>query len=123
MRIALINHGLFPFLLGGMERHTHFLATHMARLGAAIHLFVPELTVEQTAVFEASRAEYKLIQAPWGNVRVRLHSNYHFTQNIIPALTGNGYDAIYCQGFNAWAYMRQVPVEKQVLTILNMHGM
>lgn len=121
MRVAIINHGLFPFLMGGMERHTHFLASHMAAEGAEVEVIIPEITPAQTAEFDAAGNPYKLVQFPWSKARLWLRANYLFTKEAAPYLEKGGFDAVYCQGFNAWAYL--AGKHRGAFTIYNPHGM
>jgi glycosyltransferase involved in cell wall biosynthesis len=123
MRVAILNHGIFPFMLGGMERHTHFLATHMARLGAKVDVIIPSLTPSQTEFFAASGHPYSLVQRPWPLVRPWLRANYLFSRSTTDYLINGKFDAVYGQGFNAWAYLHEVPKERRVFTVVNPHGM
>jgi glycosyltransferase involved in cell wall biosynthesis len=121
VRVAIINHGIFPFLMGGMERHTHFLASHMAAEGAEVEVIVPELTPEQTAEFEAAGNPYKLVQFPWPASRLWLRSNYLFSKLAAPYLAAGGFDAVYCLGFSGWAYL--AGKGPKAVTIYNPHGL
>lgn len=121
MRVAIINHGVFPFLMGGMERHTHFLASHMTAAGAEVEVIVPELTPAQTAEFEAAGNPYKLVQFPWPAARLWLRSNYLFSKAAAPHLAAGNFDAVYCQGFSGWAYL--AGKGRKAVTIYNPHGL
>ena len=121
MRVAIINHGIFPFLMGGMERHTHFLASHMAAQGAEVEVIVPTLTPAQTAEFAGEGNPYKLVQFPWPASRLWLRSNYLFSRAAAPYLARGRFDAVYCQGFSGWAYL--AGKGPKALTIYNPHGL
>lgn len=121
MRVAIINHGIFPFLMGGMERHTHFLASHMAAQGAEVEVIVPELTREQTAEFDAAGNPYKLVQFPWPASKLWLRSNYLFSKAAAPYIQAYDFDAVYCQGFSGWAYL--AGKNRKAVTIYNPHGL
>lgn len=120
MRVAIINHGIFPFLMGGMERHTHFLASHMAAQGAEVDVIVPALTTEQQAEFVAAGNAYTLTQFAWPPAKLWLRSNYLFSKLAAPYLSTGRFDAVYCQGFSGWAYLADKP---KALTIYNPHGL
>ncbi len=121
MKVAIINHGIFPFLMGGMERHTHFLASHMAEAGAAMEVIVPALSAGQTAEFDAAGNPYRLVQFPWGQSRHWLRANYLFSKAAAPYLATGGFDAVYCQGFSGWAYL--AGKGPKAVTIYNPHGL
>ena len=123
MRIAIINHGIFPFLMGGMERHTHCLASAMAAQGAEVEVLVPELQPDQLRRFAETRQSYRLVQFPWPEVWPWLRANYLFSRNAAAYLHSSGFDAIYCQGFNAWAYLKSKPAGQGPLTLFNPHGL
>lgn len=122
MRVAIINHGIFPFMMGGMERHTHLLAKHMAEAGVDVEVIIPELEGRQAE--EAARLDipYKLVQLPWPTTRLWLYSNYLFSKNARDYLAQGSYDAVYCQGFNGWAYLAQ-PRSRRSFTLFNPHGL
>jgi glycosyltransferase involved in cell wall biosynthesis len=123
MRIAIVNHGIFPFLMGGMERHTHFLASHLASLGADVEVIIPTLKPEQTATFAAEKHPFRLVQFPWPPARLWLRSNYLFSKAAALHLAEGDFDAVYCQGFNGWAYLAQAHGARRALALFNPHGL
>jgi glycosyltransferase involved in cell wall biosynthesis len=123
MRIAIVNHGIFPFLMGGMERHTHFLASNLATLGADVEVIIPTLKPEQAAAFAAAKHPFKLVQFPWPSARIWLRSNYLFSRLAASRLAEGDFDAVYCQGFNGWAYLSQTQGTRQALALFNPHGL
>jgi glycosyltransferase involved in cell wall biosynthesis len=123
MRVAIVNHGIFPFLMGGMERHTHFLAKHMAESGVEVDVLVPELKPDQQAAYEALANPYRLVQFPWPASRLWLRSNYLYSRLAAAHLKSHPFDAVYCQGFNAWAYLADPARDRRALTIFNPHGL
>ena len=42
MKVAIVNHGVFPDVIGGMERHTYNLAKFLKDAGVAVDVLVPE---------------------------------------------------------------------------------
>lgn len=123
MRVAIVNHGIFPFLMGGMERHTHFLAKHMADSGVEVDVLVPELKPDQQETYEALANPYRLVQFPWPASRRWLRSNYLYSRLAAAHLAAGDYDAVYCQGFNAWAYLADPSRDRSALTLFNPHGL
>ncbi|MDP2024890.1 glycosyltransferase family 4 protein [Sulfuriferula sp.] len=123
MRVAIVNHGIFPFLMGGMERHTHFLAKHMAESGVEVDVLVPELKPEQRETFDGQANPYRLVEFPWPDSRLWLRANYQYSRLAAAHLTANSFDAIYCQGFNAWGYLADPSRDRRALTLYNPHGL
>lgn len=106
-----------------MERHTHFLASEMAAQGADVEVLVPELWPDQMRSFEESRQAYKLVQFPWTPAWPWLRANYLYSRNAASYLHKGGFDAVYCQGLNAWAFLRSQRVGRRPLTLFNPHGL
>jgi glycosyltransferase involved in cell wall biosynthesis len=123
VRIAIINHGIYPFWVGGMERHTHFLAEHMADQGADVTAIIPTITAEQTDQWNAMGNSYKLAQFPWPAAKLWLRQNYLFTKQAAPFLRDGKFDAVYCQGFNGWSYLADTHPTQRALTLYNPHGL
>lgn len=123
MRVAIVNHGIFPFLLGGMERHTHFLADHLSRLGVDVDVIIPQLSPANNDRLSTLSLNYKLTQCPWPEKPVWLWSNYLFSRYAARYLQSQRYDAVYCQGLNGWAFLESARGRPHPFTLLNPHGL
>lgn len=123
MRIAIVNHGLFPLLLGGMERHTVFLAENLQQLGQQVDVVVPRLTDKQRDEWKQLGFKFNLIECDWPQTPLWLYSNYLYSHNVKEYLQKVAYDCVYCQGFNAWAYLQKLKLGKRAPCIYNPHGM
>jgi glycosyltransferase involved in cell wall biosynthesis len=121
MRIAIINHGLFPFLMGGMERHTTFLAEHLTKLGASVEVIVPPLPPQGSMRLQELGFTFQVVECPWPKTSTWLQGNRLYSENVADYLDQKAFDLVYCQGFNGWGYLeRQKPGAK---TIYNPHGL
>jgi len=101
MKFVIVNHGIFPYLLGGMERHTANLASHLVKLGVEVEVIIPELERHDPNV----KFPFKLVELPWPAASRWLRANYGFSQHVRDYLKKNDYDFLYAQGFNAWAVL------------------
>jgi glycosyltransferase involved in cell wall biosynthesis len=123
MRIAIVNHGVFPYMLGGMERHTHFLAEHLAELGVDAKVLVPNVDLGEKRDHHNFSRKYHLIEFPWPKARPWLRANFLYSRSAAEYLRQEKFDAVYCQGFNGWSYLADVPRESRSLTLFNPHGL
>ena len=122
MRIAIATHGIFPYELGGMERHTTFLANYLVDSGAEVDVLTPAVTGKKS-VSDTIELKFNLIEIDWPNCKPWLRANYKFSENVATELKKKAYQAIYCQGFSAWAYLKQTYGQQRPLTIFNPHGL
>src|SRR5262245_22006662 len=123
MRIAIVNHGLFPFAIGGMERHTAMLARHLAEMGTEVEVIIPNLTPAAADQLASMKLPFRVVQCPWPKSVTWLHSNYLFSRGVREHLLKNYYHAVYCQGFSAWAYLAAPPPKDSAVTLFNPHGL
>ncbi len=123
MRIAIVNHGLFPYLLGGMERHTTFLANHLVELGVEVDVLVPEIDPEIASSSQELDFHFQIIELPWPKSPLWLRSNYLFSCHVRQHLLSQTYATVYCQGFNGWAYLTDPSRQRRTRCIYNPHGL
>jgi glycosyltransferase involved in cell wall biosynthesis len=114
MRIALFTQGIFPYVFGGMQKHSFNLARHWAQQGVEVDLYYalqstdndPELLVEQMNL----QPEARLHGVPVARHRTRyfpghyIWSSYKTSEAILQrmkACAGQP-DFIYAQGFAGW---------------------
>ena len=39
MRIALVTDGIYPYVMGGMQKHSYYLCKYLVKLGVEIDLY------------------------------------------------------------------------------------
>ncbi len=135
MKIALLTNGLFPYVIGGMQKHTYYLAKYLAREG--VHVDVYYAIPEEARSNEEAAALLAAEESPalrWFQVdRVPparfpghyIWDSYRNSAAIAAAVKGQEeVDFIYAQGFAGWHLLR----EKQrgaawPLIGVNMHGL
>ncbi|MEY3398654.1 MAG: hypothetical protein RL220_1248 [Bacteroidota bacterium] len=116
MRIALLTDGVFPFVVGGMQRHSGYLAAHLAARGHEVTLVhaIPwnkPLPTEE----EVRQALNVPSDASFRSVAIRfpkpgflpghyIKESYVYSRMIAQRLREqwSGFDFIYAKGFSAW---------------------
>ena len=39
MRVALVTDGIFPYVMGGMQKHSYYLCKYLVRMGVKVDLY------------------------------------------------------------------------------------
>lgn len=130
MRILLLTDGIFPYVMGGMQKHSYYLAKFLAAEGVDVHV----VHCTPGPVDEAGEPAF----AGWGPGRVTferhafpaagrwpghyLRASRRYSRTLHAALHGRlaGFDLVYAQGFTAWAFLRAGTRTAPVVT--NLHG-
>ena len=111
MKVALLTDGVYPFVMGGMQKHSFNLARHFSRQKVEVEVFHYKANkeVKEEDVFSAEELEYltfheftfpKLAPLP-GHY---LKESYQFSGSIYNKIKDRlkEFDFIYAQGFAAW---------------------
>src|SRR3954470_15829142 len=112
MRIALITDGIWPYVLGGMQKHSFFLCRYLARNKVHVDLFHYNQSSYDPVKLEFFTEQEKefihphivemppVIRFPGQYIyRSWLHSKRIY-QILLPSL--DQYDFIYTKGFTGW---------------------
>lgn len=132
MKIALLTDGIAPYVVGGMQRHSYFIAKYLARNKVYVDLYhcssdhahdirKLEVFTEEEKIFIRSIVidfpEKDLIprvlsplflrkrtEIPWRLPGHYLRRSYHYAERIFQILEKNldGVDFIYVKGFAGW---------------------
>ncbi len=117
MRIALFTDGIYPYILGGMQTHSFYLAKYFARNKIHVDLYHPVIDIKEDVAFlncfAAEEKEYihpvfvvapKSIYFPGHYI----YESYAYSKNIyIKYLQNKRPDFIYAQGFAGWELIKQ----------------
>jgi glycosyltransferase involved in cell wall biosynthesis len=131
-KILLLTDGIYPFVMGGMQKHSYYLAKYFTLKGIEVTLvhcsdkhIENELAHAAFDTFDKSKINFihlkfpKLDNLPGHYVR----ENAFYSETIFNSLKHhlNQFDAIYAQGFAGWTFVKN----KDVFTaqvFVNLHG-
>ena len=115
MKIAILTDGIYPFVIGGMQKHSFYLTKFLVGLGAEVTLVhcvhskeLPERTdvLQAMGLDEDCNLEVICLPFPDGGKLPGhyLKSNYFLSQNIYQKLKDriHSFDFIYAKGFTSW---------------------
>lgn len=119
IKIALLTNGIYPITIGGMQKHSYYLAKNLAQTGVYVDIFyIPHQSKaeEQLLIdknFTAIERDYiNFIPIEWPIVRKYpghyIAENYEYSKQIFKYLISNkkNYSFIYAKGFSAWYLLR-----------------
>ncbi len=134
MKIALFTDGIHPYVVGGMQKHSYYLAKYLAKNDIYIDLYhcIPygQTLVKDLEGFTKKELSFirqfcfnfpKASRYP-GHYIVR---SYVYSKILYDAFMENGkVDFVYAQGFSGWYYMKK---KKSGITLpligVNFHGL
>jgi glycosyltransferase involved in cell wall biosynthesis len=117
MRIALITDGIWPYVLGGMQKHSYYLCKYLAQQQVNIdlvHFNNSEYDISRLEIF--TDEEKKYIHPIIVNFPKSAHFPGHYIYNsyrhsrlVYEAIKDNlpHYDFIYAKGFTGWYLINQ----------------
>jgi glycosyltransferase involved in cell wall biosynthesis len=116
MRIALVTDGIWPYVLGGMQKHSYYLCKYLSQQGVKIDLYhfnQSTLDIHSLSVFsDAERANIRSILVPFPD-SLKFPGHYLFRSlkhadavyaEMLPHLAN--YDFIYTKGFTGAKLIR-----------------
>lgn len=135
MKIALLTDGIWPFIIGGMQKHSYYLCRYLARAGVQVHLYhtVKHAGVQPDLKAHFSEKEMAFITpflvpypTPASFPGHYIWDAYRYSRMVHQqlSLTAEKYDVIYMQGFSGWYTLnRKRAGENLPLCVLNFHGL
>lgn len=135
MKIALLTDGVWPYVIGGMQKHSFYLCKYLAGTGNTVHLYhtvkgaaiQPHLS-ELFSTDELKNINEFLIPYPeTGSYPGHyIRASYLYSRNVFEKLKGSieEYDIIYIQGFSGWYLLNKKKEGLETAPcILNFHGL
>lgn len=116
MRIALFTDGVYPYVIGGMQKHSYYLAKYFAQIGVEVDLYHTNKSsydIDKLAFFsteEKSKIRSFVIPFPESDKLPGhyIRSSYKYSQLIVELFKNNGpVDFIYAKGFTAWKLIEE----------------
>jgi glycosyltransferase involved in cell wall biosynthesis len=127
--ISLLTDGIYPFVMGGMQKHSYYLAKYFAKRKVKVDLyhFIPDERKSLELEFTETELEYiDLIEVPMPSAD-KLPGHYlrqqkKYSQALLERFrTQEKSQFIYAQGFTAWAFLENKK-EINVPLGVNFHG-
>lgn len=117
MRIALITDGIWPYVLGGMQKHSFYLCKYLAQNKVNIdlvHFNNSNYDINKLEVFTDEEKKYItsiIVNFPknFSFPGHYIYNSYKHSKLIFEALKNNinTYDFIYTKGFTGWHLLNQ----------------
>lgn len=135
MKIALLTDGIYPFVIGGMQRHSYFLAKYLAQKKIYVRVYHCIQIHHQSDyyetlknIFSSEELNYlEFVQIPF-DFRSRfpgyyLLESYLYSKRIYDHLMRDidKFDFIYSKGFTGW-YLLQHKKNNFPKIGVNLHG-
>lgn len=132
MKVALVTDGLYPDVIGGMQKHSFFLAKHLARNNVEVDLYFTADKADQKAAFdfftpdEKEHIHEKFIPFPDHGFLPGhyLKESLAYSTAVYEEIEKRpAVDVIYAQGFTGWYCCIQRSKGKlQIPVFVNIHG-
>lgn len=135
MKIALLTNGLYPFDIGGMQKHSYYLARYLAQreVYVNIYFYKSEAGKLRTDKNAFKTEELKYITFHELNFPSSIYfpghyifNSYRYSRNIYQHLKQNliEFDFIYVQGFSGWELLKKYVSNHSFPPIgVNFHGL
>lgn len=133
MKIALLTDGLYPYVIGGMQKHSYVFAKNLLKHKVNVVLFHcvygDDHVVKDLDGFsdeELDLLEHKCFNFPKLDSFPGHYLRESFKLSKIYKEELKNYkdiDLVYSQGFTAWALLKVIPKNRLYPIIVNFHGL
>ena len=117
MRVALVTDGIWPYVLGGMQKHSYYLCKYLAANGVQVDLFHynnSSYKIEDLEFFtEQERTNIRSVIIDFPSTPRfpghYLYRSYLYSKQVYRAMvpTLGDYNFIYTKGFSGWYLLKQ----------------
>ncbi|MUU77875.1 glycosyltransferase family 4 protein [Winogradskyella endarachnes] len=131
MKIALITDGIYPYVMGGMQKHSYFLAKHFASNQVEVDLYHYKAITNKDLPTPFTEQELKYIDIieidypePKKFPGHYLYERYQYSERILKKFLANPLpDFVYAKGFAGWALLKKrKKLNIKVPIGVNFHG-
>ena len=112
MRLAILTNGLFPYVIGGMQKHTFYLAKYLARLGVDVDIYdahFPEIEGPRWDTLLTPDEQLHINRFPVERPRSPYFPSHYVLESYKTSVAlleklhnGPAVDFVYAQGFSGW---------------------
>ena len=121
MKILLITDGIMPFILGGMQKHSTYLAKYLSIQGCNVTLVhcvgenddIPSDKIINHSIFNDGKSLDNIISLKFpSSIKFPGHyiyNSYRYSKLVYKNIKDNvnNYDFIYAKGFSAWKLLKE----------------
>jgi glycosyltransferase involved in cell wall biosynthesis len=117
MRVALFTDGIWPYVLGGMQKHSYYLCKYLAQKGVEVdvyHYNDSNYDISKLEFFtEEEKKHIRSFVIPFPNGASfpghYIWKNYLYSKRLAEAANDKlaSYDFIYTKGFTGWQIINQ----------------
>ncbi|RCW27039.1 glycosyltransferase family 4 protein [Marinilabilia salmonicolor] len=135
MRIALLTDGIYPHIMGGMQKHSYYLAKFLARAEVKVDIYhaIPEgqplpTTPEGFTEEELQNLKFFPVHFPKPSKYPGhyIRESYIYSKRIFRKFIQQPQpDFVYIQGFSGWKYLarrKELGAWGRIKTGINFHG-
>lgn len=134
MKVLLLTDGIYPFVTGGMQKHSFYLAKYLLKANhevTLVHCSATEINAQEVQdLFEGSSAKLNIhwLRFPSG-IKFPghyLYRSYQYSKSIFERVKDqlSTFDFIYIQGFTGWYLLQQLKkLNIKAKVIINFHGL
>lgn len=138
MKIALLTDGIMPYILGGMQKHSAFLAKYLTLNGCKVSLFhcvnngceIPSSKDVNEVLFNGTNELHKIVGLEFPELKKipghYIRESFRYSEEIYEEIRSeiNDYDFIYVKGFSGWKLLQEKKNNLKTPPIgINFHGM
>jgi len=117
MRVALVTDGIWPYVLGGMQKHSFYLCKYLAQNKVTVDVYhynqsqydisKLEFFSEEERQFIRAKVLYFPTSAPFPGHYI--YNSYRYSKLVFEAMAQDlaAYDFIYTKGFAGWYLINQ----------------
>lgn len=116
MKIALLTDGIWPNSIGGMQKHSFYLAKYLSINNIKTDLFYCQKGNDNKLIFsqftQEERENINFIQVEFPKNKFNfpgryIINSYNYSKEIAKIVNGNSrYDFVYAQGFTPWFLLK-----------------
>lgn len=121
MKIALISDGIYPYVIGGMQKHSSSIGVELVKLGHSVDLYhfvlkgnsIPTTDEVNRFHFNSTKGFNKTycLYFPT-SIRFPGHylwNSYRYSKSVFEIIKNNNasYDLIYSKGFSSWRLLQK----------------
>lgn len=112
VRLGLATDGIFPHAMGGMQRHTVFLANALVDQGVDVEVIAPK-------GHELGDRKFEVVTAEWPDPGPYPLTLRRWSRRVAETIDRRGYDVVYGQGLTLWG----ARPANGAPTVFNPHGL